>query len=435
MRNNALPNKLMRLLKPASLCLALIACIAVVPRFSHAQLKQITIEKEGTGPTEKAAIMDAINEAVTQINGAEIAASTLSIISEKTSSKGDRMETASSEEMKKQISTATKGIISGYELVTSTKDPALMGNYVVQIKVTVSKFSVSPQLKRRRVSIPRIYLDSKLSDRKSQEFANEVRAKVVDFLTQTRKFAVIDRTYEKETKQELDRLRDPNVSTQELARLGNGVGIDFIVIPKINNLKAKESVRKSRLTGKEFRSFTARIDATVRVIDVATSQLKFSKNIVISTDSRDPSKLATSTARSFSDLIINAIFPPVVISTGETTVTINQGGDSFVKGRSYYIYKLGRRLFDPTTKESLGREEKELGAASVVSSSDRTASLDISKIKYNFAAAIESGFTLIVRPKFDGADVVAAPKVDIDKEWKKVKKRTEKLKKKSKDDW
>ncbi len=419
----------------AGACLVVAVCTAAVPGLSHAQIKQITVEKEGTGPTKKAAIMDAINEALTQINGAEIAASTLSKISETTKSKGNQTETASSEEMSKQIATATKGVISGYEIIKAAKDPALMGNYVVQVKVTVSKFSVSPQLKRRRVSIPRIYLNQKLSDRKSIEFANEVREKVVDFLTQTRKFAVIDRTYERETKQELNRLRDPYISTQELARLGNGVGIDFIVIPKINHLKANERIRKSRLTGKEFRSFSAKIDATVRVIDVATSQLKFSKNIVISTDSRDPSKLATSTARSFSDLIINAIFPPVVISTGEGTVTINQGGDSFAKGRSYYVYKLGRRLFDPTTKESLGREETELGSASVVSSSDRTARLDISKIKFNFSSAVQSGITLIVRPKFDGGNAGSAPKVDVDKEWKKIKKRTEKLKKKSKDDW
>lgn len=435
MRKGASKIKRTLLTHLGGLCLVVSVCTAAVPGLSRAQIKQITVEKEGTGPTKKAAIMDAINEALTQINGAEIAASTLSKISETTKSKGNLVETASSEEMSKQVATATKGIISGYEIIKAAKDSALMGNYVVQIKVTVSKLSVSPQLKRRRVSIPRIYLNSKLSDRTSVEFANEVREKVVDFLTQTRKFAVIDRTYEKETKQELDRLRDPNVSTQELARLGNGVGIDFIVIPKINHLETKESARKSRLTGKEFRSFTAKTDATIRVIDVATSQLKFSKNILISTDNRDPSKLATTTARSFSDLIINAIFPPVVISAEEGIVTINQGGDSFTKGRSYYVYKLGRRLFDPTTKESLGREESELGAASVLSSSDRTARLDISKIKFDFSSAVQSGMTLIVRPKFDGENADSVPKIDVDKEWKKMKKRNENLKKKAKDDW
>jgi curli biogenesis system outer membrane secretion channel CsgG len=404
---------------------------------SHAtaQITEIVVEKEGVGVDQRSAIFDAIKEALTQVNGAEVAASTIATISESTKTADGKSSYSSAEEMAKKIATATKGIINGYDLISSQKDPSMMGQYVVKVKVKISKLKISAQLKRLRLAVPKIAISRKLNNAAGRQFADDVRNKVVDFLTQTRKFAVMDRTYENISNNELDRLRDPNVKSAELARLGNKVGIDFIVVPKINNFSSKKYIRRSKLSGKKTTRFSSRVDLSLRVIDVATSQIKFSKNLTVRSDIPSKARLASKTARSVSDLIINSIFPPRVISVSEVSLTINQGGDSFSKGRRFLLYKLGKRLFDPVTRESLGREEISLGTVSVISATDRVTQLNKGKIKFNFRDALAAGITFIIRPDMNGLSSGQARRVNIQKEDRKVQKRINKMKKKAKDDW
>ena len=171
------------------------------------------------------------------------------------------------------------------------------------------------------------------------------------------------------------------------------------------------------------------------MIDVATSQIKFSKNIAVRSTKSDRSNLATLTARNTSDIILNAIFPPEVIELQKNLLVINQGGDTFAKGRHFDIVKLGKRLFDPVTKESLGRAEESAGIVEVVSATDRISMVRIIKQKQDVIQEFDKGAYYILRPKFDAGAKRGAGGFNVEKEAKKIKKRIKKLKEKSKDDW
>ena len=74
----------------------------------HAKIETITVNTSGTGSTEALAIEAALVQAVSQVNGAEIAANTKTSISEISSStKGTELN----EEYQNQVSTKTKGLI------------------------------------------------------------------------------------------------------------------------------------------------------------------------------------------------------------------------------------------------------------------------------------------------------------------------------------
>ena len=66
----------------------------------------------------------------------------------------------------------------------------------------------------------------------------------------------------------------------------------------------------------------------------------------------------------------------VALVHDDFTVVINQGElDGVKKGENYLVYKIGEEVFDPDTKESLGRIEIVRGKAKVTHVQERMATL------------------------------------------------------------
>ena len=66
--------------------------------------------------------------------------------------------------------------------------------------------------------------------------------------------------------------------------------------------------------------------------------------------------------RQVGNIIVESIYPIRIISASKTQAVLGQGGKTIQTGDVYKIYQLGERMIDPYTKESLGREEIEVGA-------------------------------------------------------------------------
>ena len=400
-----------------------------------AQISFITVEKTGSGVKEQDAVLDAIEQALMQVNGAAVATSSMTTISESTSSKGDQETYESAEEFLQNISTATKGIIKGYEILQSGKGKDDLALYEVVIKVTVPKYETSKQLERLRIAVPSIYLKRDINNKKMQTATGEIKSKIIDQLTQTRKFAMIDRDFLGETDKELKLIQGGNFKIEEMARLGNQVGVDFILLPTVFQHKISKSVKTSKFSGKKFTNYHGISEVSIKLIDVATNQIKLSKTLKASGNSSSYSKLADKIALRISETITNSIMPPQIISLTGKELIINQGGDAMVKGRRFNIFKLGKRLYDPDTNESLGREETLSGVVQIVRSTSKTSVAKlIKKIKIkSYSEFTNDLFVLRPDPKQQSAGGFKRKSVDAaDKE---MKKRMDKLKKKSKDDW
>ena len=402
---------------------------------SFAKLTTIEVTTEGTGTTKQLAILDGLKNAITQVNGAVLGASTAVSISEVSSSQDQNSSYESSQAFQQNIKSATKGVVQGFDVISVTQNPDLGNLFVIEMNVRVAKYKKSKQLKRLRMAVSNFYISKDLSKSKTaNKFAYDVQDKLIDLLTQTRKFAMLDRQFLKDQQKELNFINSPDVPTEEMARLGNKAGTDYIITGVLKDLKKVTNTKKMQSTGKVFKNTKYTAELNYRIIDIATSQVKFSDTTSISISSGSVKKLRNLVANKTAETILNAIYPIRVIDINKKLLTLGQGGKSVKKNAKYNLVKLGDRMIDPYTKESLGRKEDIVGTVKItnVQSKMSTAKIIKSQIK-----KIEEllQYDYIVRP----IKSINYGSVSADKKYKNLKKDINKdfnkLKEKRKNDW
>ena len=110
---------------------------------------------------------------------------------------------------------------------------------------------------------------------------------------------------------------------------------------------------------------------TLRFIDIATRQIKFSGiiNSKVKLDSNSQSPLLD-IFNQFSEQaikkVMDNIYPLRVIAVEDDEVVLNQGGDSIIEGDKYEMFAMGDIIRDPYTKESLGRKETKCGVIEII---------------------------------------------------------------------
>lgn len=402
---------------------------------SFAKLTTIEVTTEGTGTTKQLAILDGLKNAITQVNGAVLGATTAVSISEVSSSQDQNSSYESSQAFQQNIKSATKGVVQGFDVISVTQNPDLGNLFVIEMNVKVAKYKKSKQLKRLRMAVSNFYISKDLSKSKTaNKFAYDVQDKLIDLLTQTRKFAMLDRQFLKDQQKELNFINSPDVPTEEMARLGNKAGTDYIITGVLKDLKKVTNTKKMQSTGKVFKNTKYTAELNYRIIDIATSQVKFSDTTSISISSGSVKKLRNLVANKTAETILNAIYPIRVIDINKKLLTLGQGGKSVKKNAKYNLVKLGDRMIDPYTKESLGRKEDIVGTVKItnVQSKMSTAKIIKSQIK-----KIEEllQYDYIVRP----IKSINYGSVSADKKYKNLKKDINKdfnkLKEKRKNDW
>lgn len=402
---------------------------------SFAKLTTIEVTTEGTGTTKQLAILDGLKNAITQVNGAVLGATTAVSISEVSSSQDQNSSYESSQAFQQNIKSATKGVVQGFDVISVTQNPDLGNLFVIEMNVRVAKYKKSKQLKRLRMAVSNFYISKDLSKSKTaNKFAYDVQDKLIDLLTQTRKFAMLDRQFLKDQQKELNFINSPDVPTEEMARLGNKAGTDYIITGVLKDLKKVTNTKKMQSTGKVFKNTKYTAELNYRIIDIATSQVKFSDTTSISISSGSVKKLRNLVANKTAETILNAIYPIRVIDINKKLLTLGQGGKSVKKNAKYNLVKLGDRMIDPYTKESLGRKEDIVGTVKItnVQSKMSTAKIIKSQIK-----KIEEllQYDYIVRP----IKSINYGSVSADKKYKNLKKDINKdfnkLKEKRKNDW
>lgn len=391
------------------LCIFTLCLWALPYQPAYAKLDIITVQAEGTGANDKEAVLDALQWAVSQVNGVEIAASVQSQFSEVTAEIDGGVSNLLTSDFSKNIQTTTKGLIESFRIIDTTFEG---GVYVARIEANIAKYKQSKQLKRLRLAVSDIYIDSSVNDQSEADIITRtLRRSVTDYLTQTRKFAMIDRTFIEATQKELNFISGGNSPTVELVRLGNKVGTDYIIVMTVNQLDmaTRERIYSTANVTKKTRSHD--IDISVRIIDVATSQIKFSYSITKS-DKSSYRQLAKSSGQLLGQIISNAIYPARIVDIEGGMVTINQGGKTLRKGEIYDLVKLGKALVDPYTKEKIGRKEIAVGQVKIKAVQAKQSSAEIISfdgVNKNILTATD----YIIRPILNqiSEDEVAAQKM------------------------
>ena len=410
-------------------------CMFFAVSSAYAKLSTVEVTTEGTGTTKQLALLDGMKNAITQVNGAVVGARSAVSISEASSTQDQSSSYESSQAFQQSIKTATKGVVQGFDILSVEQNPDLGNLFIVQMQVRVAKYKKSKQLKRLRMAVSNFYVSGDLSKSKTaNKFTVNLQDKIIDLLTQTRKFAMLDRQFLNDQQKELNFVNSPDVPTEEMARFGNKAGTDYIITGVLKDLRKVTTKKKMESTGKVFKNTKYSAELNYRIIDIATTQVKFSDTTNITISSSSTKKLRNLVANKTAETILNAIYPIRVIDINKKSLTLGQGGKSIKKNAKYNLVKIGERMIDPYTKESLGRKEEIIGKVKIidVQSKMSTAQILKSNIK-NIKELLE--YDYIVRPiKSVNYGSVAASK-----SYKNLKKSIEKdfnnLKEKRKNDW
>ena len=209
---------------------------------------------------------------MSKVNGAEIAASTKTSISEVSStSKGTELN----EEYQNKVSAKTKGLIKSWNVnsVNKLED----GIFLAKLTVSVSKFKKSKQANRLRMAIVPFRIADTIKETKNvKKFESVFGTQLENYLTQTRRFAMLDRKNMEEQSRELNFIAKgdkTSVATEELAKIGNRLGVDYLIVGMINKASTNVTKKESKVSDKVKTIVNSYASVNIRIIDVATTQI------------------------------------------------------------------------------------------------------------------------------------------------------------------
>ena len=190
---------------------------------------------------------------------------------------------------------------------------------------------------------------------------------LIDTLSQTHRFTLLDRQNSKYYHLEKALLQEDR-NLVEMSRLGKRLGVDYFFIAKIFDFGINKKPGCSLISTNNY-SNKAYVTISYRILNIPLQQIKWANTIDIAFDV--PAKkrveslvlnVAQKVATTLAKEIIFSIYPPKVIGyDGKERVIVDLGGKLIRKGEHFKAYALGKKLYDPYTKEYLGRDEIERG--------------------------------------------------------------------------
>jgi curli biogenesis system outer membrane secretion channel CsgG len=420
----------------------LFSLMILICPFTWGQIEYHDVDATGSGTTVNNAINDALGEAIGRINGKSIETESQLKNVEVTSVENNNVDYFASEAFQQAVKSATKGAVSSYEVISQNEQGGL---WEVTVRAKVAKYKRSSSSNRKRIAVMPLWSSSKEFSIDGQptnadQVLRILGQNLVSQLVQSRKFTVLDREFIEETVGEKAMITNGDVSVDEMAKMGQELVADYILVGILENLSFQTSEMKMRTSDRTIKTRSGLVEMSYRIIDVPTRQIKYADHARINITEADLRNLDNSlvtnnidsamtiiAADAISKKVLNAIYPMLVVSVRGESVTLNQGGEMLKVGDQFEVFEYGEKMIDPYTKESLGREEV------------YRATIELSRVnpKSSYAKIIESEVDLseVFRPK----GLVCRPLSNQENQQSEaIKEVTERQKKRSKsrdEDW
>ena len=232
----------------------------------------ITVEVTGLGPNLSDATSEALRLAVSQVHGAKFAAS--SEISKQISSLKASTSAGSfgaSVETKQSNSSSameTSGIIESWRYIGDPEQSG--GDVAAKVSVTLVKFASSLDPSKRTVAVAEpAWLESANVDaEEKQRFNSGLTGEIQSALTRSEVLQVVDRDSSAQINKELA-ITGSSQNIDQLAKLGQTVGADFILVPTVDSFSHEQESRQ--VGNKTLERSIFNVTVTMKVIEVATS--------------------------------------------------------------------------------------------------------------------------------------------------------------------
>ena len=348
------------------------------------------VEADGYGRTEREAEYDAVVQAVRRVTGVNIVETETWKAAEMQSSLS-RSEQARSQQMfveglNKEQNFSSKGRVKGWECVSVARDER-RNRYKAHVSVDVAKYSAPdgmPNDQRKMIVLPFETQRGafKVVAKKFELAAasRKLAEKLNDYITQTRKFAVLDRRYDRDVNNELQRIESRNASADDLVQLGNKLATDYMIVGDLRIMDKTGGLDNIDEAQKDY----AMLMLHYRIILCATTQVRWSDTITISasaavgeTEEECVENLLDEGARLLHVAVVENIYPikladVVDVDSKTRQFILNRGGRGLKVGDMFSLMKLGREIVDPDSGEILGRREHPIGEIRVVKVENKT---------------------------------------------------------------
>ena len=355
----------------------------------------IVRQTKGQGITREQAIDKALYQAVAQAKGIAVSSGRYDFgfqsagvgIDTKDTGKSIEFDSVSVQAGGSTRLTDIAGWVKSYKVIDEQKIDDR--TYEVTIKAWVYDYEDPEQTNRLKLAIMPIQT---LYD--SYRFGNYVPSAVEMSLklsqqlsagiTQTNKFAVLDREYIDEFAQNRNILISDDSPIEEKARLGQVLGADYMIVGTISNARLKIIERASRAIGRAIREYEVDYVFDYRLIVAPTRQVKLADTVNIALEEDqvrvlvkkwEPEdldyremldNLTARVAKQVIDSIIDRLYPIRIASKNITgRLIINQGGKRISKGAVLEVFVQGEEIIDVDTKESLGRTESHIATIKI----------------------------------------------------------------------
>ena len=255
------------------------------------------------------------------------------------------------------IKTRSGGSVKTYTVTSMEKDN--LGRVVVKVMVEVDKFkSIAPETANRIRIIVAPFQSPDAA------FNTKLRDRLIVYLTQSKRFSVLDRTEDSKYLKEMELVTSPAANMSERVRYGQVLGADIILTGKLENKTIKQE-EVNPLTGQKSVTYSVTTDVTFNMIEIATRQIQYSNQFKLRV-AGDADNLLEPMVQKIGSYATESLFPLRVITReNPNALTINRGGQSVQIGQKFTLVSLGKELIDPDTKEKLGRSESEIGAVEI----------------------------------------------------------------------
>ena len=271
--------------------------------------------------------------------------------------------------------------------------------YEVTLQVAVYDYAARGQTSRVKIALMPAktqqdsygFLDQIISgDTLSSMFSQ----RLVAGLTQTNKFAVLDRESIVDFTREKEMLFSFDAPLGEQAKLAETLGADYLLAGTISQAQIERIERYLSAANYTSRKFKARFNFDYRLVDSATKQVVLASNaqkyledeqVRALADEQNPVEWDSAQVRdAFISLVANDVIAAIIDRVypirvaalqADGQVILNQGGQRMKNGMLLDVYTMGEDVFDSDTGESLGRIESHV------------ATLEIQKVTYTMSIA------------------------------------------------
>ena len=332
----------------------------------------------------------------------------------------------------KEIIEETKGGIKSYEIIK--KDTDKNGWHNVKLKAEVAFFDLPKEAMRVRMAIFPFKLYDVEGDK--SRFNRLIDQNINDYFVQTKKFTMLDRTYIEEVAKEQSTILDGKTPAVEMAKIGNEISADFILVGSVENFNITEKVKKILSSDMEIKKKEANIYMSYRLLDVATKQISYSNTIeyklTITENSKKPDiEIISKTSKILGEEILFSIYPVLVEKIVNGEIYLGQGGNQFQKSDQYELFEKGEKIIDSYTNEVIGNVETSLGLVEITSvSTGYSKAKMLSKVN-NLPDDVSNGSYLVRPIKMDSVD----SEKTFEENKEKIKKKKEDKKKKLDDEF